>query len=83
MAGLGWQELLIVIVMFALLAAMFILPIWVVVSGSKRRTGQTSTAWVVLAICFGWLGVLAWAIFGSKSPSAISQPPPVGSTTYR
>jgi len=83
MAGLGWQELLIVIVMFALLAGMFILPIWVVVSGSRRRTGQTSTTWVVLAIFFGWLGVLAWAIFGSKSPSGISQPLPVRPTNYR
>jgi hypothetical protein len=62
MPSLGPWECL-VLLFFLLL---YVLPIVIVARGSRRRTGQTSAGWVIAAILFGWLSVIAWAFFGSR-----------------
>ena len=70
MPSLGWQELMILIFIFVLA----ILPIVVVWRGSKRRTGEVSAGWVIGAVFFGWLGALAWALLGRRSPRPMQMP---------
>jgi hypothetical protein len=65
--GLGWQEFVLVFVIFAILALIWFAPIVVVWRGSQRRTGEVSVPWVIVAMFLGWLGALVWAIFGRRS----------------
>ena len=63
MSGLGWQELVILLVYVAVI---WVVPLTIVVKGTRRRTGSTQTGWVVATVFFGWLAVGAWALFDAR-----------------
>lgn len=70
MEGIGWQEGVIVL----MLLVIYLLPVIVVARGSERRTGRVSVGWVLVALLFSWIGALAWAVLGAKTPYRATEP---------
>jgi drug/metabolite transporter (DMT)-like permease len=66
---MGWQALVIVLVIFIIT----LVPIGIVWRGSQRRTGKVSMGWVLAAVFLGWIGMLLWIAVGRKTPKG--QPP--------
>jgi hypothetical protein len=74
MAGIGWQELTIVVVGFALSVVPFwICPTVVVALASQRQQGRVARGWVAVAalsFVFAWLVVIAWYLIGRTPTSS-------------
>ncbi|MDQ3695021.1 MAG: hypothetical protein M3464_15545 [Chloroflexota bacterium] len=62
MAGFGWQE----IVILAVLALIYVTPIWIMVSATRYRHGTAWNGWVVSSFFFGWLALLLWVLVGRR-----------------
>ncbi len=63
LAGIGWQEL----VILGILAVLWIVPIWLMAREFRPRYGTALNGWVISSIFFGWIAVVVWFMFGRRS----------------
>lgn len=70
MAGIGWQELVIVIILMFLWAV----PVALMVRGTTRFYGTASTGWVIGSFFGGWVAFVLWLLV-RRSPRPAAYPP--------
>ena len=66
MAGLGWQELVILVAILGILVVTWVVPVWLIARETRPRDGTALKGCVISSIVPGWVAVLLWFMFGRR-----------------